>query len=202
MSEPRSAHDFFDWTRQKLTEIEATLVTLDDSLNSLKDDARKQADAAVARIRSARDSFKAQVEALRANAPSGRTITEEGFASAQLEWTKVELAYQEYVAAAAQQAAVLHAAVSARAEAQRQAWLASLQTIRASAAEALDHARSDTDAAIKRLAAETEKAKSKFGNISEAGDESWKAIKGGLEETAAAFDRTWKKIYESVSNIR
>ncbi len=96
----------------------------------------------------------------------------------------------------------MQAALTARAEAQRQAWQSSLQSIRASTVGAIDYARGETEAAFQRLAAETDKAGSKLGGVSAAGEESWKAIKVGVEDTISAFERTWKKVYESVSNIR
>jgi hypothetical protein len=65
----------------------------------------------------------------------------------------------------------------------------------------IDQARGEADTVIRRLAAEAEKAEAKLGQVSVAGDESWKAIKGGLEEAITIYDRTWKKISETIGKI-
>ena len=203
MSEPSLAHDYLEWTKQQLTAIQATLVTLEGSLGSLKDDARTHAEQAIARLRTAQDEFKTRIEAARTEAvAANKAVAEATVAASEAAWTKVESAYQDFLKAAAENASVVQTAITARTEAQRQAWQSSLQALRASAAGAIDHARGEADAALKLLSAETEKAGTTLGHVSAAGEESWKAIKAGLDETVSAFERTWKKVYESMSNIR
>ena len=203
MSEPSHAHDYVEWAKQQLAAIQATLVALEGSVGSLKDDARTQADQAIIRLRSARDDFKTRVEAARTEAvAANKAVTEATLAASQAAWTRVELAYQDYLKAAGDNASVVQTAITARAEAQRQAWQSSLQSVRANAVGAIDYARGETQAAFQRLAAETDKAGSKLGGVSAAGAESWQAIKLGVEDTMSAFERTWKKVYELVGNIR
>jgi prefoldin subunit 5 len=144
MSQQSRAHDYLEWAKQKLDEIEATLVSFDNAARTLKNDARAEADLAVVRIRATRDAFKASVDDLRANAAAVREAAGNTYASLGAEW----------------------------------------------------------DAAIRRLAVETEKAKAKFGKASGVGDESWKAVKSGLEEAISIYDRTWKKISEAIAKGR
>ena len=68
MSKPPLVHEYLEWAKQKLGEIDATLASLDASVETLKGDARKQADSAIARVRTARDAFKANVDAVRSDA--------------------------------------------------------------------------------------------------------------------------------------
>jgi prefoldin subunit 5 len=144
MSQQSRAHDYLEWAKQKLDEIEAALVSLDNAAGTLKNDARAEADRAVVRIRATRDAFKASVDALRADAADVREAVGNTYASVEAEW----------------------------------------------------------DAAIRRLAVETEKAKAIFGKASAVGDESWKAVKSGLEEAISVYDRTWKKISEAIAKGR
>jgi hypothetical protein len=203
MSEPSLSHDYFEWAKQQLAAIQATLVALEGSAGALKDDARRHADEAIARLHAARDDFKARIETARTEAvATNKAVTDATIAANQAAWTRVETAFQDFLKAAADNAAVVQSAIATRTEAQRAAWQTSLQSIRAHAVGAIDHARGEADAAFQRLSAETDKAGTRLGGVSAAGDESWKAIKAGLEDTAAAFERTWKKVYESVSNIR
>ena len=141
MSQQSRVHDYLEWAKQKLDEIEATLVSFDNAARTLKNDARAEADLAVVRIRATRDAFKASVDARRADV---KEVAGNTYASLGAEW----------------------------------------------------------DAAIRRLAVETEKAKAKFGKASGVGDESWKAVKSGLEEAISIYDRTWKKISEAIATGR
>ena len=166
-------------------------------------EARTRADQAMARLRAARDDFQARVETAKTEAAAtNKAVTDATVAASQAAWTRFESAYQDFLKAAGDNASLVQAALTARAEAQRQAWQSSLQSIRASTVGAIDYARGETEAAFQRLAAETDKAGSKLGGVSAAGEESWKAIKVGVEDTISAFERTWKKVYELVSNIR
>jgi hypothetical protein len=201
MSKQTHVDEYLEWSKQKLGEIETTLASLDGSVETLKHDARTEADRAIARIRTARDAFKAKVDAVRSDAAATKVITDDAYATIDAEWTEVELAFKDFLAAAADQASVVKKALTDRAKAQRQSWQSSLQAIRATALAAIDHASSEADTAIRRLAAETEKAEAKLGKVSAVGDESWKAIKNGLDEAISVYDRTWKKISEAVSKI-
>lgn len=201
MPEQRRIHEYLEWTRQKLDEVEATLVALDGSVEALKKDARAEADRALARIRTARDAFKAKADAIRIDAAAAEASADKIYGAAETQWTEVELAFQDYLKAVAGQASVVRKALTDRAEAQRQSWQSSLQALRASAAATIDQARGEVDAAIRRLTAEAEKAEARVGKASAAGDESWKAVRGGLDEAISVYVRTWKKIAEAVAKI-
>ena len=91
--------------------------------------------------------------------------------------------------------------VAARAQAQRRSWEASLTALRKQATEIVDKARGEFDAAIKRLSDETEKFQSRIGEVKDAGDQSWNAVKSGLAEARAVHDRTIQKIKEALSKL-
>lgn len=92
--------------------------------------------------------------------------------------------------------------IIARAEAQRESRQSSLQSVQATASDVIEQARGEIDAAIRRLTVETEKAEAELEKTSAVGGESWKAIKSGLEEVISVYDRTWKKISETIANGR
>jgi hypothetical protein len=202
MSPQKSVHAYREWAKQKLDEIDATLAALDGSFEALKKDARTETSRAIARIRTARDAFKAKVDAVRPDAAATKALADSTYASLDAEWAEVELAFQDLLAAAAGEANVVKKALTARTEAQRQSWQSSLHALRAAAADAIEHAHIEAYAALRRLAAETTKAEATLGHISAAGDESWTAIKGGLKEAISVSERTWQKISEAVSKMR
>jgi hypothetical protein len=86
MSRQIRAHDYLEWAKQKLDEIEAILVSLDFAARTLKKDARAEVDRAIVRIRATRDAFKANVEAVRADAAAVRGAADNTYASLVAEW--------------------------------------------------------------------------------------------------------------------
>ena len=76
MSKQTLVDEYLEWSKQKLGEIEVTLASLDGSVEALKHDARTEADRAIARIRTARDVFKAKVDAVRSDLAATKAIAE------------------------------------------------------------------------------------------------------------------------------
>lgn len=202
MSPQKSVNLYLEWAKQNLDEIDATRAALDGSVEELKRDARTATSLAIARIGAARDAFMAKVDAVRLDAATARELADSTYAELDAEWAEVELAFQDFLAAAAPQAAVVKKALTARSEAQRQSWQSSLYAIRAATADAIEQAHTEAYAGLRRLAAETAKAEARLGHVSATSDESWTAIKGDLKETISVYERTWEKISKAVSKMR
>ncbi|AZG78423.1 MULTISPECIES: hypothetical protein [Methylocystis] len=198
MTKQHLAHEYLTWAKQKLDEIDATLAAVDGSIEAWKSDARTDA---IARIRTARDAFKAKVDAVQSEVAAAKAIADDAYVAIEADLTEFELAFRDFLTAAEGQANVVKKALAARAEAQRRSWQSSLQSIRDAASASIDHALGEADAAFRHVAAETEKVEAKIGKVSTAGDESWKAIKGGLDEAISVYERAWKKISEAVAKI-
>lgn len=108
---------------------------------------------------------------------------------------------QSFLKVAGDQAQTVRGVVVARAQAQRRSWEASLKDIREQAADAIETARGEFDAAIKRLSDEAEKFQARIGDAKDAGDESWEAVKSGVAEAKAVHDRTIQRIKDAVSKL-
>lgn len=151
MSKQNLVHEYLEWTKQKLDEIDATLATLGGSVETLKTDARNNADQAIARLQTARDAFKLKVDVVRSDAAAAKAIADDAYVAIEADWAEVELAFRDFLTAAEGQASVVKKALTARAEAQRRYWQSSLRAIRADASAAIGRARDEGDAAIRRL---------------------------------------------------
>ncbi len=205
MSQQSCAHEYLEWAKQKLDEIEATLVSLDNAAQTSKDDARTEADRVVVRIRATRDAFKANVDALRADVTAVREVADipthrfrrNGL---KLNWPIKTLYYG--ITAVTGHANIIKQVIIARAEAQRESRQSSLQSVQATASDVIEQACGEIDAAIRRLTVETEKAEAELEKTSAVGGESWEAIKSSLEEVISVYDRTWKKISEAIAKGR
>lgn len=201
MSDRFHTHEAVAWAKQRLDDLDAIISEVEKTSNKLQDSARKEADAVVQRLKASRGTIQKIYDELRdeANAVKGGV---EGIQDAlDAEWVEVESAFQTYLAAAGDRAESTRDVVIARTRAQRQSWEASLKALRDQAADAVEAARSELDAAIKRLSDEAEKFQARIGEAKDAGDESWKAVKGGLVDARAVHDRTIQKIKDAFSKL-
>ncbi|WP_140848642.1 hypothetical protein [Paracoccus sp. FO-3] len=195
------AHETVAWTKQRLDELDAMISEAEKNLGELKDEARKDADDALARFRHSRDKLKDYADSLRDDAVEIRLQVEEIQDKLEVEWIEVETAFQSYLSVIREQAGSARDLVAARLKAQRRTWQEALEQLRVKAAESVDEARKEADAAIGRLSDEVQKIQGRVGTVKGAGDESWEAVKAGVAEARAAHDRTIRKIKDAFSAL-
>lgn len=201
MSDRSRTHETVAWAKQRLDDLDAIISEVEKTSDKLKDSARKEVDAILTRLKASRGTIQKIYDDLRdeANAVKGSV---EGIQDAlEAEWVEVESAFQTYLSAVGDRAESTRDVVVARARAQRQSWEASLKALRDQAADVVEAARGEFDAAINRLSDETEKFQARIGEAKDAGDESWKAVKGGLADARAVHDRTIQKIKDAFSKL-
>src|SRR5579872_6899497 len=162
MAKQSRAHENFEWAKQKLDEIDAVLASLEQSATKLQGAARQEADQSLARIKAVQSAFAAKVDAARAETSAVKGIGEDAYAALAAQWADLELAFQKFLTAAAGQADLVKQALATRAAAQRDIWLAPLDAARAAASQALDQARAEINASLRRVATETEKAQARL----------------------------------------
>ncbi|MBU1213520.1 MAG: hypothetical protein KJ587_19985 [Alphaproteobacteria bacterium] len=195
------AHEQVEWTKHKLDEIDATLAAIEKTADDVRGEARKDAEQALEKLKAARAAAGKGLDAMGADINAAREITEKAYESLAAELTDAELALQQYLAAARDQADVVRKTVTARAKAQRESWQKSADAIRTTASKVVEQAYEEFDTAITRLSDARDEAEEKLGKATAAGDETWKAFKDGIEEARATRQRTWKKISKALSKI-
>jgi chromosome segregation ATPase len=201
MSPPSYAHEIVAWAKQRLDDVDATISEVEKASGKLKEDARKQADAALARLRSSRAKLQESYDELQAEIEGAKRGVQKTQSDIEAEWVEAESALQSFLAAAGDQADAVRNVVVARAKAQRQSWEATLRALREEATAAVETARGELDAVIKRLSAEAEKLQGKVGAARNASGESWKALSDGLVEARDVHDRTIQKIKDAFSKL-
>jgi len=187
------------WTKQRLDELDEVLFEADKAVDNLKDSARENGERTLERLRRSRDKLRKLHGRLRTGAETAQHGAEEIGDAFDAEWVEVEAALQSFLSVITERADVWRRVVGARAQAQRQAWEASVEDLRDQAAEVVDKTRGEFDAAIKRLSDETEKLQSRIGVARDAGDQSWETVKSGLAAAKAAYERTIQKIKEALA---
>lgn len=209
MPNEHPAHRGIAWAEQKLAELDALITKLDAETKTVEGNARLEADKALNRLRTSRDAFKASVEKslteaedkTQAGAASARQAAAAVQADLEKEWVEGETAFHAFLTAVSGDAALMRQALAARASAEREAFQSSLERIRKQSAAAIDAARESLDAALHRVSADADRVEAGLGKISSAGDESWKALREGLQETRAANDRTVRKIAAAFAKL-
>lgn len=187
-------HETIAWAKQRLDELDAIIFEVEKASKDLSGSVRAEADDARARLEASRTSLRKSYDALRAKAEDLKRTAEDLQNDLDTEWVEVETSFQSFLGALADQADTVRNVVAARVEAQRQAWDNSLKELRDQAAETVDKAREELDAAIKRLSDEADRFQARIGEVKDAGDASWEAVKSGLAEAKAVHDRTIDKI--------
>uniref|UniRef100_Q07NP2 Uncharacterized protein n=1 Tax=Rhodopseudomonas palustris (strain BisA53) TaxID=316055 RepID=Q07NP2_RHOP5 len=203
MSTPDFAQAYLEWTKQKLDESAATLAKLDEAATKLSVEANAKAQEGLAQFRQARDAFKAKVDALQSDVGDSKQVTDAAMAAVSAQWTEVELAFQQFLKTSGDQAGLIKEALAARAEAQRQSLQSTMQSMQASATAAMEQGREEVESSLRRWTEEAEKTLGpKLSQLSAAGDETWSALKTGLGETAAVYEKTWSKISQAFSKVK
>jgi len=196
MKKQSETHEAISWAKQRLDDLDTMIAQVEKNADKLKDDARAKADAALARLQASRDKVNASYDQLLAETDA---MKDDARKTLETEWIEVESAFQAFLTAAKDQAETVRTVIQARADAQRKYWEKSIADLRAQAESNVEKARGELDDALKRLSDETEKFQSRIGEVKDAGDESWKAVKAGLADAKAAHDRTIEKIRNAFS---
>lgn len=201
MGEKSYPHETIAWAKQRLDELDAIISEVEKMSNELQGSVRAEANAALARLEASRASLQKSYDDLRAKVEDLDRTAEDLQDALDAEWVEVETSFQSFLGALAGQADTVRSIVAARVEAQRQAWDNSLKGLRDQAAETVDKAHGELDAAIKRLSDEADKFQARIGDVKDAGDASWEAVKSGLIEAKAVHDRTIEKIKSAFAKI-
>jgi hypothetical protein len=201
MSKQSYAHETVAWAKQRLDDVDAIISEVEKTTDRLADGARKEAEAALTRLRESQVKLQQYFDELRAEANAVTRGGEEIQDKLDAEWVEVEGAFQSFLSAAKDHAETVRDVIVARAQAQHQSWEASLKDLRERAEDAVEKARGEWDVAIKRLSDEAEKFQARIGDAKDAGDESWSAVKTGLAEAKTVHDRTIQKIKDAFSKL-
>lgn len=201
MPKESRAHEQVEWTKQKLDEIDATLAALEESVEEISAGTRKQAEQAIAQLKAARKSASERYDVLQADVAAARKVADGTYEKFKSDWADAELAFQKFIAATSDQLDVAKKTMAARAEAQRRAWDKSVAAIRTSASKAIEDGQREFSTAIERLSEARSKAEAKAGQAASAGDETWQAIRDGIDEARAVHERTWRRISEAFGKL-
>jgi ElaB/YqjD/DUF883 family membrane-anchored ribosome-binding protein len=201
-TENSRAHEVLAWGKQRIDELDAVISKLEISAEKLKETTRKDADAALDKLKAARARLRSAVDELRSDVAVTKQRVEEIGNVIEGEWIEVESIFQTYLETGKAYVEEVRELVLARVQVQRQAWEASYQDLRARATDAAEKSRAEFDAAVERLSGELEKIKEKFGEVKEIREESWEAVKKEFVDIKAVHERAIQKVKDAFSGLR
>ncbi len=198
MTDKSNVHELITWSKQRLNELDTTITVVEKHTETLKDNARLEADRAVARLQQARAKLREYTDNLHTEVDVTKQRASEIKAAIETEWVEAESAFYAFLSAVRDQADSVQDIIRTRARAQRQSWEVSMKNFRSQTTTAVEKARSELDTAMQHLSNEADKFQSRISEVKDAGDESWKAVKEGLSAAKDIHDRTIQKIKEAL----
>jgi hypothetical protein len=181
-----TAHFFFNWAKERIDEMDATVASLESKAAEMRAEARVKADKVVADLRKKRNEFESTVKK---QADAGEAAREAAKTRLEAEWKGFEGEVTKYVGAFGNDVKQQQVVFQSQVTAQMQAWREAADKIHAAAGEFAAGQRKEIDATVSRMRADAAASEAKLQKLAQAGTESWSALSAALTETRAAFDR-------------
>jgi hypothetical protein len=186
MTEQSHIHKSVEWAKNRLYEIDSSVAHFEARAQELQSEARAKADAAVARMKTNRDAFRAWVKE---NEKIELLIEAGEKKKLEAAWSEFEDNIMAYFDAAAGMYESDKAYFQLRIEAQKEAWQKTIERVRAAAKTFQANRKTDLDAAVASLEKNADVANAKLKELNKAGNASWAAVRDALSASRAAFDK-------------
>jgi hypothetical protein len=202
-ADPVGAHAVIAWAKERLSEIDATVATLEEDASKLRDEARKRADEIIAKLRASGEACRTKVEGL---VTDGRQQTEAAVADAraalEAQWSTFERDLEGYLTTINSEMALRRQVFEARAKAEEAYWRQRIADLKASASSAAAERRAALEARIAALQAEADAARARLVKLQLAGADAWSALRDGLAEARVVFDRIYDAVRAAIERAR
>ena len=188
-----SMHFYFNWTKERIDEMDAVLASLEAKAGEVQAESRSKADLLIADLHKKRDEFQ---EVAKKQADAGEAAWLRTKSQLEGTWNGFEIEVKKYVETFGKQ--VQQTTFQNAAAAQLKAWRDAAEKIHNAAAGLAVDRRSDIDATLTRMKADASKAEANLQELKRAGTESWVALNGALAESRAAFDRANQSAWDAL----
>ncbi|KPH81396.1 hypothetical protein [Bosea vaviloviae] len=200
-NDPSLARRAVEWSRDRLAELDATIVVLEKESARLQGEARKNADEALKALRDRRDAYRVQAEEAAANAS---TWTDAQVAAARKSlddgWAAFQTTRDRYLEAAKVDLATRRAILEAELEARQKAWRNSIDELRAKASKLAADQRAAIDARIAVLNSQVDEAKARIARLEDASAEAWETTKKSYADAQKLFSDTYASIRKTIED--
>jgi hypothetical protein len=185
MNKKNDISPYTEWVKSRLDEMEAVLKVVENTVEGVAADTRKNADQTVKDMKKHRDAFKAKLKDEYKDDAKAWSETSEKL---EKEWDAFEDDVEAYWKSVGEKSDAVEDAFKAQAEAQQKAWNDTAERIRKAAAEFKADRDAEVDAAVAKADLMAQNAGAKLGHMGDAGKASWAALRSALTESRSAFD--------------
>jgi hypothetical protein len=186
MTKQSSAHFFFNWAKERMDEMDATLASLESKSAEMQAGSRVKADQFFADLRKKRNEFESTVKK---QAEAGEGAMDAAKKRLETEWKGFESDMTKYIEAFGKDIKQQQVLFQSQVTAQMRAWREAADKINAAAGDLAAGQRKEIDETVSRMRADATAAEAKLKKLAQAGTQSWSALSAALTESRAAFDR-------------
>jgi hypothetical protein len=183
---PNNTQFFLDWAKERASEMDATLASLESKIGEIRAESRAAANEFIANLRAQCDTFRASVEKQTQIGSVGWVQTK---ARLEKDWASFESQASQYVENIGKQVGQQQATFELLVAAQLKIWRETAEKIHVAAGQFTADRQRDIGATVERMKADAAAAEEKLQKLARAGTEPWSALNAALAENRAAFDR-------------
>ena len=181
-----SAHFFLSWAKERIDEMDATLVSLESRSAQMQAETRVKADQFIAEMKKKRNEFESTVKK---QAEVGEGAWDGAKVRLETEWKGFQAETAKYLETFGKGIEQQQAVFQSQVAAQLNAWRETADKLNTAGKEFAIERRREIDATVSRMKADAVTAEKKLQDVARAGTESWSALNAALAETRTTFDR-------------
>ena len=185
MTKHSSIHEYVNWAKERLDEMDASVAALEERVRHQKADAKAKGEKVIADLKAKRNAFAANVKK---QADAGAAAWEHAKSELESSWQQFECELDAYLDAADAQIEEQQALFAKRVAAQERAWREAGEKLAAEAQGVAAARRAEFDAAVKQMQADAAAAKVHLERLKTAQRETWSALRDALAQSRKAFD--------------
>jgi hypothetical protein len=193
-----SAHFFLGWAKERIDEMDATLVSLETQAMQMQAQTRVKADQFIGEMKKKRDEFE---RTGKKQAEAGEPAWDGAKLRLTTELKGFEAETVKYLETFGNGIEQQQAVFQSQATAQLNAWREAAEKLDAAGKEFAIERRREIDATVSRMKADAAAAEKELQELARVGTESWSTLNAALAETRATFDRANQATREAFKRV-
>ena len=193
MLQHHKSHVYLNWATERMDEMNAALVALEKQVRKLTG-TQSKGEELIADLKKLRDEFAA---AIKKHAEAGEAIWDRVKPELESQWNSFDEKLRAYFHTIGKHAEQQLETFEDVAAAQKRAWRDAAAKLAASADKLAAGKRPAIDAAIKQMNSDAAEMDAHLNKLKHAGQQSWSALSGALDQSRRAFDKANQKAWDA-----
>ncbi|WP_414463589.1 hypothetical protein [Hyphomicrobium sp. DY-1] len=189
------------WSKDRLSEADASIAVLEQHAAKLQGDAKAKADAALQSLRDKRDAYRKQAQEAVEDAKTW-TDAQVDTARKSLDehWDAFQSATNDYLETRKADLETRKAVLEADIEARQKAWEKWIEDLRKQSEKVAQEKRAQIDAQIAALKSKVDEERARADRLKDASRESWKKAQKGYADAQKVIADTYGSIRQSIED--